>query len=115
MEELPTVPCDFTKSDPARELTLHACFHSLGRFRREHGRLPIPGSVSDAELLRRLVRTGGLMDRVTRLSKFRQGAVDERLVEAFSRTCRGSIAPMCSFIGGTAAQVRHGQTRGNNR
>ena len=30
--------------------------------------------------------------------------LDEKVMEIFARTCQGSLAPICSFVGGTAAQ-----------
>jgi hypothetical protein len=32
--------------------------------------------------------------------------LEERVVRRFARTCSGMVGPVCSFIGGSAAQVR---------
>ena len=121
---LASLPTDFGKASLGRQLTLHACFESLETFKAQHkGRLPKPGSAADAKAFKKLVTTCDMLQDVitTHAAAFKAKAaaaksaaakkrvfqppvLDERVMEVFSRTCRGSLAPICSFVGGTAAQ-----------
>lgn len=121
-EELLSLPTDFGKASLSRQLTLHACFETLGRFRREKGRAPKPGSAKDAKAFGKMVKACALLETVADAQhaaaaaarKKKKGKakakspepveVDERVAEVFARTCRGALAPMCSVVGGTAAQ-----------
>jgi ubiquitin-activating enzyme E1 len=91
---------DFAKCSAQRMLTVHACFMSLDKFRRQHaGRLPAPGSRTDAAAFLELVRT----------SPFFTGGNGESppeadVVRAFARTAAGNLNPVASFYGGLVAQ-----------
>lgn len=78
---------DFAKMD--RMSTLHACFASLDEF--PGGSLPRPGSADDAAEFARIV-------------KVPDGEPVASVVEAFARTCSGSLSPMAAGLGGIAAQ-----------
>lgn len=118
-----SVPTDFGKASLGRQLTLHACFESLKRFKTHAGgRLPIPGSATDAAAFKKLVKSCDVLSDVISshsaaiaarsaakrpTSKTRAPSppvLDEQIMEIFARTCQGSLAPICSFVGGTAAQ-----------
>jgi ubiquitin-activating enzyme E1 len=91
---------DFAKCSAQRMLTVHACFMSLDKFRRQHGgRLPTPGSRTDAAAFLELVRN----------SPFFPGGSGESqpeadVVRAFARTAAGNLNPVASFYGGLVAQ-----------
>lgn len=78
---------DFAKMD--RMDTIHACFAALDEL--PGGTPPRPGSVDDAGAFAKLV-------------KVREGEPVASVVEAFARTCAGSISPMAAGLGGVAAQ-----------
>lgn len=125
--EMKSLPTDFGKASLGRQLTLHACFESLGRFKaKRKGNLPIPGSAADAAAFKKLVKTCDVLKDVIQSHTAAAAAkaaawkpssstakkhflpktpvLDEKVVEIFARTCQGSLAPICSFVGGTAAQ-----------
>jgi ubiquitin-activating enzyme E1 len=122
-DEMLSLPTDFGKASLTHQLTLHACFETLERFRREKGRAPTPGSAKEAKAFGKMVKACALLQSVpkahhaarkssTNTKKKKVGGnkgpevvhVDERVVEAFARTCQGALAPICSVVGGTAAQ-----------
>lgn len=118
-EELLSLPTDFGKASLGHQLTLHACFETLERFRREKGRAPKPGSAKDANAFGKMVKACALLETVAQAQHAAAAAarkkkgkakgpepveVNERVAEVFARTCRGALAPMCSVVGGTAAQ-----------
>uniref|UniRef100_A0A673ZX66 E1 ubiquitin-activating enzyme n=1 Tax=Salmo trutta TaxID=8032 RepID=A0A673ZX66_SALTR len=76
--------------------TLHLAFQALHGFVKRVGRLPLPRSQSDAELL---------VAMVTELNKVSQlDQLDEGVVQSLSFTACGDLAPVNAFIGGLAAQ-----------
>ena len=106
-KEMRSLPTDFGKASASRQLTLHACFESLGRFKKQTGHLPRPGHASDAATFLKLVKTTDLIEKVKEAQSLKKTPVlEDQVIEIFSRTCQGSLGPICSFIGGTAAQVR---------
>jgi ubiquitin-activating enzyme E1 len=130
--EMQSMPTDFGKASLGRQLTLHACFESLGRFKaQKKGRMPTPGSAADAAAFKKLVKTCDVLKEVIQTHTAAAAAkiaarkpssssttttttkkkplpkppvLDEKVMEVFARTCQGSLAPICSFVGGTAAQ-----------
>lgn len=81
------VATDFSKMD--RIHTIHASFAALDKW--PVGTMPTPGSAKDAAEFATLV-------------KLPNADPDPKVVEAFSRTCAGSISPMAAALGGCAAQ-----------
>ena len=63
-EELLSLPTDFGKASLTHQLTLHACFETLERFRREKGRGPTPGSAKDARAFGKMVKACSLLQSV---------------------------------------------------
>jgi len=129
--EMKSLPTDFGKASLGRQLTLHACFESLGRFKaQKKGRMPTPGNAADAAAFKKLVKTCDVLKEVIQTHTAAAAAkaaarkptssssstttkkkplpkppvLDEKVMEIFARTCQGSLAPICSFVGGTAAQ-----------
>lgn len=106
-KQMRSLPTDFGKASASRQLTLHACFESLAQYKKETGgRLPRPGHATDAEAFVKLVKKSPLISKVKEFQSLKKTPfLDEKVIEIFSRTCQGSLGPICSFIGGTAAQV----------
>lgn len=81
---------DFAKMD--RMPTIQACFVALDDYTAKNaGSFPKPGSASDAAEFAKLV-------------KLAEGDTLTKVVEAFARTCAGSISPVAASIGGVVAQ-----------
>ncbi|CAM9571252.1 unnamed protein product, partial [Ectocarpus sp. 4 AP-2014] len=106
-----TLPTDFGKLDPSRQMTVHACFLCLDDFRRDHGgRYPTPGSAKDAKAFLALVKASPFFSSSSSScsSSGSTGGdgleVDEAVVMAFSRTCAGGLSPVAGFYGGVVAQ-----------
>lgn len=80
---------DFAKFD--RPATLHAGFQALSEFTSQHGRLPRPRNIQDAESLLALAQ---------KLSS----DLDEAVLKELSFQAAGDLSPIIAVIGGFVAQ-----------
>ena len=89
---------DFSKLD--RLGPLHLGFRSLQQFRNSHGRLPHPGSATDAETVYRtaLSLNSSLSFKAENLPEH------EGLLRRLAMCARGIVSPVCGVIGGIVGQ-----------
>ncbi|XP_030356571.1 ubiquitin-like modifier-activating enzyme 7 isoform X2 [Strigops habroptila] len=77
-----------------RSRSLHAAFQALHSFREEHGRLPQPRALADAEQVLELARSLAVQP----------GPLDEDVVRAFASVSAGDLCPVAAVVGAMAAQ-----------
>lgn len=92
---------DYMKMD--RMLPLHLAFGTLSQFTSLYGRKPLPGSRMDAERFLKLAhdindREADEAVKISNLDSF------NNLLERFSMSCRGIIAPVAAILGGVVGQ-----------
>ena len=75
-----------------RPAKLHLAFAALHAFRSKHRRLPKPYNDADANELIGIARASSAEN------------ADDELLRIFSYVCAGQLSPMCSALGGMAAQ-----------
>lgn len=84
--------CDTDLGKLDRPPKLHLAFAALHAFRSKHHRLPKPYSEADAKELQAIAH--GLSAE----------NADDELLRIFAYVCAGQLSPMCSVLGGIAAQ-----------
>ncbi len=91
---------DFGKMD--RVGVLHVAFLALRKYQEEHGRLPEPGDMADAEALYQLTV------KVNTEGGFGNSAEDleahAKMVRRLALCARGQVSPVCALLGGVLGQ-----------
>lgn len=87
---------DFTKMDDYD--TIHLAFQALTEYQNKYEKLPLPWNETDAQNFIQLVKE--LNDKQEKTFS----DLKDNLLKLFSFVCSGSLCPMDSVMGGTAAQ-----------
>eukprot|EP00301_Raphidiophrys_heterophryoidea_P018867 c3861_g1_i1.p1 GENE.c3861_g1_i1~~c3861_g1_i1.p1 ORF type:complete len:1093 (+),score=347.74 c3861_g1_i1:56-3280(+) len=96
---------DFSKFGRSR--ILHVAFRALHAYRQSNAMLPYSGDVETAELVFKLakhINTSDMAPDAQLSASEIDDANTHSLIEALSRTCRGTINPMCALFGGLVGQ-----------
>ena len=76
----------------------HACFEALDRFQKKENRLPEPWNLEDGKTFNELCK------EVAEEMKQEFDETWEKVCSLFCYTCKGTLNPLCAFIGGFLAQ-----------
>lgn len=96
---------DFSKF--GRSQLLHLLFRALDGYRAANVNLPEPGNADQAKSLASLVSHVNDTDMDASVKMAAEEIASEsngKVIDAFSRTCRGTINPMCAILGGIIGQ-----------
>ncbi|KAK9503585.1 hypothetical protein O3M35_010114 [Rhynocoris fuscipes] len=86
---------NFAKFEQPKQL--HVAFSALDTYLKNKGKLPRPYNNDDAEAFKSICETTN--------SELKEPLeLDGKLIEQFSKTCRGNLNPINAFIGGVVAQ-----------